>query len=188
MNKAIRGGVIAVGIVVAIAAYFGDNIRGYYRFKELCETEGGLKVFRPLLKNVGWQASSYEDARSAAHFTQIAFARFTDAKDGRSYDLRYLGGHPADDSSYEKLAAKPDTPVVYAWNWVAETLPGEVRTSRSGLKVIDIATGKVQMQWLQIGYRTFDQDRTLLAAPSGNACHSWSGIWEPQNQSKYFVN
>ena len=75
MNKAIRGGVIAVGIVVAIAAYFGDNIRGYYRFKELCETEGGLKVFRPLLKNVGWQASSYEDARSAAHFTQIAFAR-----------------------------------------------------------------------------------------------------------------
>lgn len=40
---------------------------------------------------------------------------------------------------------------------------------------------------IQIGYSTFDQNRTLLAAPSGNACHSWAGIWSKENQTKYFV-
>ena len=187
MNKAIRGGVIAIGIVVAIAAYFSDNIRGYYRFKELCETEGGLKVFHPMQKNVGWVAKKHWGHLSAAHMQNVAFARYVDG-DGSEYDIRYRSGPIGDDRSYDITPADKNRPAIYSLVSFSEDVPGASRTSRSGYEVREISSGQVMVRWSQIGYSTFDQDHTLLAAPSGQVCHSWHDFDTPESEAKYFLN
>ena len=178
----------ALAVVAAFGLYFSDNIRGYYRFKEACAKEGGLRLFEPIPMDVGWSADSANDARAAAQLKHVAFVRFVDKQDGKAYEVRYLKGNPGDDSSYETTSANLAVPVAYAWHWVSENVPGELRMTRSGVRVVNLATGRIALQWEQIGYSTFDPNRTLLAAPSGNACHSWAGIWAEENQAKYFRN
>jgi hypothetical protein len=187
MRKSMKVAVIAVGVVVAGATYFAENIRGYYRFKELCETEGGLRVLHPLQKGVGWRVSSHGGGLEAASFRDVAFVRMPNAQ-GQLMDFRYRGGRSWDERSYEATPIDEAKPVIYEIKWTDERLPGERRTSRSGWEMREIATGRLMARWYQIGYSTFDQDRTLLAAPSGQACHRWNAFFTAENQAKYFAD
>lgn len=89
-------------IFLSIFAFFFSNIKGYYRFKQYCEAEGGLRVYEPLEKNVGWLADDFENARLVALLDRGDFVRYTDKNGREIYDMRYLGGNPVSDSSYEK--------------------------------------------------------------------------------------
>ena len=54
MNSLIKFTIWVTAFVVLVGLYFASNIYGYYRFKSICAKEGGLKVYQPLQKGVGW--------------------------------------------------------------------------------------------------------------------------------------
>jgi len=183
MRKGVQA-IIWVGVAVGvIGLYFSSNVRGYYRFKEICEKEGGLRVFHPLKKGAGWKAKKHWGHLMAAHLEHVAFVRYVD---GAEYDIRYRGGLVGLDESYDISLADEKKPVVYELVAINQSLAGETRTSRSGYEVREIATGRLMVRWYQIGYSTFDQDHTLLAAPSGQACYFAGDFSTPENQAKYF--
>jgi hypothetical protein len=175
---------VAISLVVAgvMLAYFSDNIRGYYRFKGLCETEGGLRVLHPLRRGVGWLGRKGD--HSLAAFPDVAFLRY---RDGAEFDVRYRSGLVSDERSYDTSPAHKDNEVTYELRWISESLPNEVRATRSCYEVREITTGVVMLRWCQIGYSTFRQDRTLLAAPSGQACYFAGDFFASENQPRYFV-
>ena len=172
---------------VLVGWYFADNIRGYYRFKELCRTDGGLKVINSLRKNVGWLAQSKDGGLIVASFKDVAFVRIPDAS-GRLFDYRYISGRIEEESSYDKVPANEAASVIYEVHRVDEPLLDEVRTNRSGYEIREISTKHLMVRWYQIGFRTFNQDKTLFAAPSGQACYSWDGFFVSENQAKFFSN
>lgn len=68
--------IIIVSIIpLLIGLYFFDNIKGYYRFKQYCEKEGGLKVYEAIKKGVGLLAKDKDEAHSAALLENIGFVR-----------------------------------------------------------------------------------------------------------------
>jgi hypothetical protein len=180
VTKVVAGVALAIGLV---GLYFADNIRGYYRFKELCETDGGLMVLHPMKKHVGWRGRKGD--YSFASFKDVAFVRYVD---GAEYDVRYRSGLISNDLSYDVSPASEAEPVLYEIRWISERLPNEIRTSRSGFEIREIATGRLMVRWYQIGYSTFNQDRTLLAAPSGQTCKDWRSFFAQESQPKYFSN
>lgn len=185
MRKSTKFAAVAAGVIAIGAAYFADNIRGYYRFKEICEAEGGLRVLHPLQRGVGWFSPQRGGGLDAAAFRGVAFVRFQDAG-GARMDYRYRAGPIRDLRSYQATPADESKPTIYEIRSVNEGIPSERRTSRSGYEVTEIATGRLMLRWYQIGYSTFNQDRTLFAAPSGQACHRASAFFDPVNQAKYF--
>ena len=67
---------IVVGVIALIGFHFSDNIRGYFKFKHLCETEAGLKVYEKFESNAAWEVehrrnaylpASYEDRGHIGH-------------------------------------------------------------------------------------------------------------------------
>ena len=80
-----------------IAVFFFDNIRGYYRFKELCAEHKELVVYQKLEPNVGWQANlkEYENNGSVMEklyfIPYIKFYRFNDYVHRQLYDTSYIG-------------------------------------------------------------------------------------------------
>lgn len=192
-------------VVLVIVIFFFDNIRGYYRFKELCEAEGGLRVYHKLQKDVGWTVTptdpifAEESARAIASFDHVQFARYTDKKDGITYDLRYFGQRDnwrdkQNKSLYDRKLADLSKPVIYEWRDINEHILGESRTSRSGNEVWGITSKQLMLRWYEIRHSTFNQDKTLLGAPSNEQCpklpKKWShdmGIFDPKNIEQYFA-
>src|SRR5437868_10592772 len=63
-------------IFLSIFAFFFSNIKGYYRFKQYCEAEGGLRVYEPLERNVGWAAKDKEHAAFTSVLDSVGFVRY----------------------------------------------------------------------------------------------------------------
>ena len=55
--------------------YFIDNIRGYYRFKELCQQEKQLVITSKLERNVGWEINLKKVATSPRRAYPLAVRR-----------------------------------------------------------------------------------------------------------------
>ncbi len=156
-------------IPLLVGLYFFDNIKGYYRFKQYCEKEGGLRVYEPLEKNVGWWADDYDSAHMAAQLKYVAFVRYIDKKDGNEYDLQYVGRDPQRDSSFKQLPADQSKKIKYFWKNINEKIDGEIRLMRYGEKVLNI-DNKVLVSYNMLGYEKFNRSHTLLDAPSEVYC------------------
>lgn len=98
-------------ISLAIFAFFFSNLKGYYRFKQYCEAEGGLRVYEPLERNVGWVAEDKGLAMNAAMLSDVKYSRYKDTKNSTMYDVEYVGGLVANQSSYRFRIASDDKPV-----------------------------------------------------------------------------
>lgn len=169
-------------IVILTGLYFFENIRGYYRFKELCDIEKPKQVIGKVDPNQGWQFESINRGNLVtsawlvnriASLPNVKYVRFKDYEDHQTYDMRYIGGHPTLKSSYEIKPADITLQPRYLWRQIVnEEFPNELRSGRSGDQIIDLSTNKVVVNFTHIYYGTFDQNKTLLAAPSGNTC-SW---------------
>lgn len=153
-----------------ILLFFSSNIYGYFRFKHYCSSEGGLRVYEKLERNVGWLAKDKYEARIAALLDGVGFVRYTDAKDGRAYDIRYLGGNPSSDSSFKKILADNSRLLTYKWHYLNERIVNELRLGRHGYEVLDIATDRILVRFYMFGYSRLDPSNTILAAPSGIGC------------------
>lgn len=191
-------------IPLLIGLYFFENIKGYYRFKELCGQERQLVVKSKLERDVGWMID-LEKRTPRSYAFQIAglpyvkFLRFKDFEDRKIYDAYYIGktnkiadggASRRDDweSDYELQPANFDKPAIYQWQSFEEDLPNELRMSRAGYRFTDLRTKQVVVSFNQLGYSKFDRNHTLLDAPSGEVCGVDDGrIWEQQIQSLIFA-
>ena len=179
---------------IALAAglagwHFADNIRGYYRFKEVCGKEAGLWVSTKLDKDVGWwsEHDHIGYARIAAESQSVAFVRYRDSKDGNLYDVRYESGSRSDESSYQRVPADLGRPVIYSWKYINEAVAGELRLGRSGYEIRDARSKQLVARFYYFGYSKFAPDRTILASPSGEACGN-KQLWTDDNITRLFVN
>lgn len=183
--------------------YFIDNIRGYYRFKELCQQEKPLVINSKLEKDVGWQIDlkkmvTSDYAAQIAGLPHIKFVRFRNWKDHELYDVYYVGTTPRVADGGRTLSrmnrqevfnvqpANLENQVIYQWGDFNETLSAEVRMSRGGYRFTDLRTNKIVLSFTELGYSTFDRGRTLFDAPSGNLCGNAGKIWEQEIQSQIF--
>lgn len=181
-------------IPLLISLYFFDNIRGYYRFKELCDIEKTKQIVGKVEPNQGW-ILDYKNGESASKWTafdiaslpHVKFVRFKQIRDNEMHDARYLGGHKDSKNSYEIKPVDLTQHPRYLWREIDENFPNELRTGRSGNQIIDLSTNKIVVSFTHIYFGTFDQDKTLLAAPSANVC-SWYSPYKPLDTLFIFGN
>lgn len=167
---------IIAAIPLLIMIYFFDNIKGQYRFMQYCKTEGGLRVYEPVVKGVGWQAKDYYDARSAFQLEGVGFIRYIDTKgDKKAYDLRYIGGDRNSDSSYKKFPIDETNKVNYLWAIEISPVPSETRLIKTSYKVFDSRTNRLVAIYNRFIYSQFDQDSSLFSAPSYVSCFKERG-------------
>lgn len=185
MRRVVKVALVVLAVPLAVLAYFAPNIHGYYRFKQVCEAEGGLRIHHKLQKGVPWQTNSYGRYSVASHGV-VPFVRVI--RDGQLLDMRYRAGPTGDDRSYDVVPADLSVSPTYELKLVSERLPDELRLGRFGYEVREIATGRLMVRWYQLGYGLFEQDRTLLAAPSDISCHLSSAFFEASNFRTYFDN
>ena len=175
MKSINRKHMIWMAILVLLLVYFSENIYGYYRFKQYCWNEGGLRVYQKLEKNVGWLANNKRTAMVAAQLDYIPFVRYPVKKENnRFYDIRYIGGHPGKKASYLEVESNMEIPVKYKWVFTSGRLDNELRLTRQMDEIIDIKNGKPLIVFKKFSYSKFDRKNTLLAAPSGSSCYSLS--------------
>jgi hypothetical protein len=177
--------VLVLAVSVSTLAYFAPNIRGYYRFKEICDAEGGLRVHQRLKRNVGWLVIGGAPTWPLT-LEHVAFTRGKN-RFGKMTDYRYLGGYgPMWRNSEEP--ANLAIPVAYEVRWINEQVPNELRLRKYGHEIRDITTGEILVRWYQFNYGTFDQDRTILAAPSGVVCFDYGQLQSSSTYEQLFEN
>lgn len=201
--------------VLAVLIFFFDNIKGYYRFKQLCDEHQELIVYKKLEPNVGWQVDInkryHRDIVSEYLYfiPQIKFFRFLEQDERRNreiYDGRFIGGgrvpyekfdHTVrsklddkrkDPKNYEFLVAEFKEKVVYQLERFSEEIPNETRSGRSGYRLRDLRSNEVVVILEGIGYSLFEQDKTLLAAPSAVFCRLEPSIFSSKVHKQIFMN
>lgn len=167
--------IILVSIPILILLFFSTNIYGYFRFKSYCSSEGGLRVYEQLQKNVGWWAKDKYEAHVAAQLKYVGFVRYTDEKDGNTYDVRFIGKDPQRDSSFEKLPADQSKSTVYEWRHVSEFVNNELRLGKFGYEILDIKSNNILARYYSWSYSKFDKTHTIFEGPSGVSCFNEGG-------------
>jgi hypothetical protein len=161
-----------IGISLAAGLFFADNIRGYYRFKEICARDAGLRVYQPLERNVGWTVSGgrIEDTSMPIYMNEVAFVRYRNETDDMLYDVYRVQKLKVGDSGYAQQAADLNKPVVYEYRSSHRDLKDEVRLGAWITEFIDLRTSKIAATYSEISYGKFNTENSILAAPSGEAC------------------
>jgi hypothetical protein len=200
-------------VSLLIGLYFFDNIRGYYRFKELCAEHKEVVVYEKLQPNVGWQDNlkeyeNFDSVNEKLYFMpKIKFYRFNDYTKRQLYDASFVGvsrlpwerfdAHARsneemeeikDPRKYEHSTADLKNAVVYQLENFSEPIVGETRMSRGGYRIRDLRTNKIVISLEEIGYSTFDRNHTLLDAPSGNICRFAPSFYSTNIQNQMFAN
>jgi hypothetical protein len=182
MRKVFKILVWPVCIALAIGLFFADNIKGYYRFKELCATEAGLKVYQPLERDVGWFADG--DIYSAIPMTSydaVAFVRYHNTNEDKWYDVHRAKRLKVSDLDYTQQPADLSKPVVYQSRVINHhDLPNEVRMGAQVTEFIDLRVNQLVASYTILGYSKFNPQNTLLAAPSGIGCPEQGGGIDPK--------
>ena len=172
-----------VGIALLIGLYFLDNIRGYYRFKEICEKEAGLHVYQPLDRNVGWSVTEgrIEATGFPVGFNEVAFVRYRKEKDGNLYDVYRVPKLKVGDPGYAEQLADGSKAVVYQYHvQLIHDLPNEIRMGANHYEITDLRTAQLAVRYSGFGYSKFNPDRTILGAPSGEGCPDDIAVRDPK--------
>ncbi len=162
-----------LGIALAIGLYFSENIRGHYRFKQMCAKDGGVRIITPIEIGSIHEAENLGRAEAIAAIRGVLAARTVDDKSGALVDVRLasgVGGTPS--AVFETLPADKSRPARYKWIWINQKMERQQRSSRSGWEVYDIVTNELVLSDYLYGYATFDPKTVLGGGPGGAACPS----------------
>lgn len=190
INEDSMSGLKQAVIVISVTAlfalvFFYSNIRGYYRYEELCKIEKDKQLISLVEPNKGWiyNAGTPTLRRNAYHIAaspHVRFVRFMDYDDRQLYDIVYIGankpprseiiGWSGDEKLYDIKPADLVQKPTYAWRDYSQVLPNELRTVRYGTQIIDLRTNKVVSNLSDIGYSLLDRKHTLLDTPLNNTC------------------
>ena len=166
-----------LGIALAIGLYFSENIRGHYRFKQMCAKDGGLRVYAPLERDQIHIDDEDTDGKYIAHFRGVKAGRAKDPVSGQLFDYKLTTGHPTGGlSRYEKTLADLAQVARYKWVRISISLKDELRLGRSGFDIYDLQTGKLAVTYYHYGYRLFDPNTVFLGGgPGGASCPAQNG-------------
>lgn len=182
MNKITKILTWSAGVTLLLGLYFAGNIKGYYRFKELCEQEGGLRLYQPLERGVGWlsDGNHISNAAGMIYYDAVAFIRYRNKEDGQWYDVYRAKRLKVSDPGYLQQPADFRKPVIYQRKWSNKEMPGETRMGITKSEFFDLRTKQLVASYTLLAYSQFDQDKTILAAPSGMACPIGGGGTDPR--------
>jgi len=164
-------------IPLLIGLFFFSNFKGYYRFKNYCANEGGLRVYEQLNRDAGWWAESRYDAQVVAQLKYVEFVRYIDKKDGNAYDLRYVGGNPQRDSSFESIPSDVKKQIKYKWVRIRDDIEDEIRLKKFGHQVLDAASDKILVSYYVLRYEIFDSQHLPLEVATMRFCPLLTDAW-----------
>jgi hypothetical protein len=172
MRKLFISLIVVIGLVIGlITLWFWPNIQGHYRFKEYCAQEGGLRVNGKVLPDQGWLAAGTDPYhyRTPFYLGKVAFVRFQD-KNGERFDV-YAKPNPWPKSpDYILQPVDESKTPKYMLKYVNESIPNELRLGRNQMMVLSAQTKEVIISYTDVVYSQFDQNKTLLGAPSTVTC------------------
>lgn len=172
MNRFLKFAIWSLGVVFLLGLYFFDNIRGYFRFKEICANDAGLRVYQPLERNVGWTIGAGGIANTAfiVQFVDVAFVRYKNEGDGNLYDVYKKARLKTDDLGYAQQASDASKSAIYQYSVETIDLPNETRTGAQHFYVVDLRTKKQAIRYSRFSYSKFNPGNTILGAGSGEFC------------------
>lgn len=172
--------------LTVIGLIFFDNIKGYYTFKEYCEKEGGLTVYEPIEKNVGWWAKDKTDARFAASLDHIGFVRYLE-KDNQLYDLKPVGPrntlNPEHEVNNANLAVEP----IYKLESESYSSRSPHQPSRVTYQVKNFSNEKLIVKFNIYHYGFFNEERTPMGVNQKFSCFD-DVVLPYERQWKFEIN
>lgn len=164
-----------IGLVLATALYFSSNIRGYYRFKEICSIDAGLRVYVPLRRDVGWNASELDAPILLYFYEEIHFVRHS--TDGHTFKdlVRTSDRSSTSDNGFRAIPLDSSKQPTYNYQTVLENVANETRMYKRGAIVTEVATGKVVATFQDYVYRIFEPD---WGPAQGTSCSTFDKVNE----------
>jgi hypothetical protein len=185
-NEEMKNTLISIFLVLLVGIGYGswkyEIFTGYYEFKQACTKDSGLQIFEKIEKNVGWEADSLSKAR--AYQRQLDYVAFVRAPNdvrksidfnlgmGELVDVTFKGGAAwGVDSSYNMPRADLSIATRYRITSFVEPENSSQQLNKTTHQILDIKTGKVEVQWIQYSYkwRIPDQPFLSLLGPDGIA-------------------
>jgi len=183
--------IFCVGVVVLFLLMYrrdiSDIFTGYWKFRALCELEGGARFYAPVQKDVGWMLADvhkYKDhPNSFPYYYNPAFFRYRNIY-GEEYDVtRVFSPAPANSpgsSNYRYVINPADKlkPVRYLYKHAGIPLTSKEGVPSKGwnflkeyVEINDLETGKVVASYTSPIYR-WTTARWFLDNPfsSGERC------------------
>ena len=163
--------VICLLVAIVTLAWFSPNIYGHYRFIHYCEREGGLKVSEKILPDQGWLAAGSDpyDYKAPFYLGKVAFVRYKD-KTGARFDVYAKQNTWPRGPDYVLMPVDELKKVRYMLKYVNEFVPNELRLGKDQTIIFSIPEKKILVNNVNFSYAQFDQNKTLLSAPSGEYC------------------
>lgn len=157
-----------IGIALAVGLVFTDNIRGYYRFKDICKNDSGLRIYDPLQKNQGWLAMGKADAAYLLHYYgEISYVRYFDSKESLQDLVRTDNKRDSSDDGFRAKPIESDRQPRYEYRDEFNRVPEEARMNRYTSTVKIIENGKLAVTYQDFTYRLFNPD---WGGTGGTAC------------------
>lgn len=158
-----------MGVALVLGLYFADNIRGYYRFKELCANEAGLKVYQPLERNVGWLADKNEAGYLLYFYSSILFVRYANGEQSLQDLIRTTEKRDSSDDGFRSQPVDTIKQPLYGFQKRIEVVTNESRITRYKTTVTNLQSGQPAVVYQDFVYRIFSPD---WGAGQGTACSS----------------
>ena len=158
---------LAAALVIGL--YFAVNIKGYYRFKELCAKEAGLKVSQPLERGVGWLAHKNEAGYLLYFYKDIAFVRYVDEAQNQQDLIRTNEKNRPSDNGFRQRPVDITKQPAYEFDKAIGTVSGEDRLTKYQTTVTNLQNGKVSVAYQDFTYQLFSPD---WGVAQGSACSS----------------
>jgi hypothetical protein len=147
---------VVFGIPLVFGVIFFDNIKGYYRFKQYCESEAGFKLYAPVEPNRGWLAPTRSEAMKIAFLNGVSFSRYKDIDSKQYFDVRYVSGKPYDINSFVISPSDESVKTDYRWEYFSKDIFGEKRLSSNGSEVFD-GDGKKMFGFYSFSYEKYNR-------------------------------
>lgn len=161
---------ITIVLSLILGWWISDIPIGYYQFKQVCEKEGGLRVYGKVEPNVGWVALSEPEARAiASSYSKVDFVRYR-TDDGTWKDVKYKGGNPWWSSSYEIVAKDETKKTRYRLEDKVESVINQVRLTRYVKTLIDESSNKPLITYTRFTFTWTNPNSTLLGRSDSAYC------------------
>lgn len=162
--------VIVGGCLLLLGWWLSDLPIGYYQFKRICESEGGLRVYEKVEPNVGWIASNEPDARGiVSSYSTVPFARFR-SDDGTWKDVKYKGGNPWWSSSYEISLADESKKPRYRMAVKVESVADAIRLTKYVRTLTDESSSQPVFIYTRFTFTWTNPEHTLLGRSDSAYC------------------
>jgi len=158
-----------VGLALLLGLYFADNIKGYYRFKELCSKEAGLKVYQPLERDVGWFSDKNESGYLLYSYPSIAFVRYADKAQSFQDLIRTTEKKDSSDDGFRPQPADVSKQPMYVFRKTIEEVSNGSRMTHFKTAVTNLESGQPVVTYHDFTYRIFSPD---WGVAQGTSCSS----------------